>query len=276
MADYAGSAAPWADHLNSIQTIDILSGVTSVGDNAFAGCVPLQSVTIGEDVARIGAGAFASSALTSVAVPARVAEIGADAFACGILTEDGFVPTLVRIDVEPENAVFFSANGVLFNRSRTVLIQYPAAADGSLYEIPGTVKRIESGAFRGSRNLTTVHVPDSVTQIGADAFADCGILAYLCCDIAGSFAEAYASDNGMDFRYCDGHRFASRVAGDANGDGSVNMKDVILIRRYLAGGWDNVVIYGSSADVDADGSITLQDVTLISRYLAGGWNVVLR
>ena len=25
--------------------------------------------------------------------------------------------------------------------------------------------------------------------------------------------------------------------GDANGDGSLNLKDVVLIRRYIAGGW---------------------------------------
>ena len=67
---------------------------------------------------------------------------------------------------------------------------------------------------------------------------------------------------------------AKRVAGDANGDGEVNLKDVVLIRRYLAGGWD-AEIDESAADVDGDGEVTLQDVAILSRYLAGGWDVTL-
>ena len=277
MADYSGSAdTPWADHLASVQTIEIQSGVTSIGDYAFAGCVPLQSVTFGDTVTRIGTGAFAATPLTSIAVPGSVREIGADAFACGMLTEEGFVPTLRQIDVDPDSMTFFSRNGVLFNKNRTTLILYPAAADSSEYEIPGTVKRIEAGAFKGSRNLMHVHVPYSVTDIGENAFAECDALSYLCCDIAGSRAETYAADNAIPFLYCDGHKSPSGIAGDANGDGSIDLKDVILMRRYLAGGWDNIMIYGRFADVDADNAITLQDVVLIARFLAGGWNILLQ
>ena len=29
----------------------------------------------------------------------------------------------------------------------------------------------------------------------------------------------------------------TRIAGDANGDKYVDLKDVVLLRRYLAGGW---------------------------------------
>ena len=277
MADYADSAdTPWADYLFSIQTVSIQSGVTSIADNAFYGCVPLSDVTIGEDVTRIGARAFASAALTSIAIPRSVTQIGKDALACGRAAEDGFVPTLQRIDVDPDSGTFFSRNGVLFNRARTELLVYPAAAANAAYEIPDTVKRVGDGAFKDSRNLARVHVPYSVTEIGENAFDGCDALEYLCCDIAGSFTETYAADNAIPFRFCDGHKIQPGIAGDANGDGRIDLKDAILIRRYLAGGWDNVVIYGRFADVDADNAVTLQDVALISRYLAGGWGVVLR
>ncbi|MGN0634858.1 MAG: carbohydrate-binding domain-containing protein [Acutalibacteraceae bacterium] len=65
-----------------------------------------------------------------------------------------------------------------------------------------------------------------------------------------------------------------RIAGDANGDGEVNLKDVVQIQRFLAGGWD-VEIDASAADVDGDNAVTLQDVVLLTRYLAGGWDVTL-
>lgn len=57
------------------------------------------------------------------------------------------------------------------------------------------------------------------------------------------------------------------------GDSALNLKDTVLIRRYLAD-W-NVAIDEDAAAVDDDGEVTLQDVTLMNRYIAGGWNVEL-
>ena len=66
-----------------------------------------------------------------------------------------------------------------------------------------------------------------------------------------------------------------RIPGDVNGDGIVNLKDVTLIRRFIAGGW-NVKVNETAADVNGDHTVNLKDVTLIRRYIAGGWNVTLK
>ncbi len=66
----------------------------------------------------------------------------------------------------------------------------------------------------------------------------------------------------------------SRSVGDVDNDGSITPKDVTLLRRYLAGGW-NVEVKAESADVDKDGSVTPKDVTMLRRYLAGGWGITL-
>ncbi len=60
--------------------------------------------------------------------------------------------------------------------------------------------------------------------------------------------------------------------GDANGDNIVNLKDAVLIRRYIAGGWE-AEIDEKAADVNHDGVINLKDVVLIRRYIVGGWDV---
>lgn len=63
--------------------------------------------------------------------------------------------------------------------------------------------------------------------------------------------------------------------GDANEDGAVTLQDVVVITRWLAGGW-NVKINETNSDVNHDGVVNLKDAVLIRRFLAGGWGVVLQ
>ena len=79
----------------------------------------------------------------------------------------------------------------------------------------------------------------------------------------------YAIGNGSVTVY-------TRVAGDANGDGQLDLKDVIALRRFLAGGWNDLTVDADLGDVDGDGVVSLRDCTLISRFLAGGWDVTLK
>ncbi|MBQ3566621.1 MAG: leucine-rich repeat protein [Oscillospiraceae bacterium] len=65
------------------------------------------------------------------------------------------------------------------------------------------------------------------------------------------------------------------IAGDVNNDSLIDLKDVVMIRRYVAGGW-NVDINADNADVNGDDAVNLKDVVLIRRYIAGGWDVELK
>lgn len=62
--------------------------------------------------------------------------------------------------------------------------------------------------------------------------------------------------------------------GDVNDDGVINGKDVTLIRRFNAGGYD-VSINEAAADVNDDGVVNGKDVTLVRRFNAGGYDVEL-
>ena len=57
------------------------------------------------------------------------------------------------------------------------------------------------------------------------------------------------------------------LKGDLNGDGNVNLKDVVLLRRSIAGGW-NVTVDDTLADVSGDGKVNLKDVVLLRRQIA--------
>ena len=70
-------------------------------------------------------------------------------------------------------------------------------------------------------------------------------------------------------------RTTARTPGDADGDGAVDLKDIVQIARYLAGGWDAVIDLINS-DVNGDGEVNLKDVVILRRYLAGGWSIELQ
>lgn len=66
---------------------------------------------------------------------------------------------------------------------------------------------------------------------------------------------------------------AAYMPADADSDGQVTLVDVALVSRWCAG-W-SVSINEANADVNYDDVVNLKDVTLLKRALAGGWNVVL-
>ena len=59
---------------------------------------------------------------------------------------------------------------------------------------------------------------------------------------------------------------SDKLLGDANDDGNVNMKDVLLARKHLAG--IEVTINLDNADCNCDGSVNMKDVLMLRKYLA--------
>jgi|GEM_PF-2534333 len=59
------------------------------------------------------------------------------------------------------------------------------------------------------------------------------------------------------------------LPGDVNGDGDITMKDVLKIRRFIAGLDDLSPEEQAIADVNGDGDVTMKDVLKIRRYIAG-------
>ena len=115
--------------------------VRSVENFAFFGCSNLKSATISAGVTNIETWVFAS---------------------CYQLTS---------INVETDNPVFSSVNGVLFDKGQTSIIEYPAGLKGN-YMIPNTVRSIGDYAFSGC-GLSSVTIPNGVFSIGEGSFTEC-------------------------------------------------------------------------------------------------------
>ena len=63
--------------------------------------------------------------------------------------------------------------------------------------LPSACSAIGARAFAGSDNLTSVYMPDSVTEIAEDAFENCGAVTFVC--ESQNAAAAYAQEHGIPF-----------------------------------------------------------------------------
>jgi hypothetical protein len=100
------------------------SGVTILWYYGSNTSVEIPSQINNVPVKAIGAKAFYNRYnLTSVTIPSSVKSIGVNAF--------GDCTQLTSIDVDTNNPVYKSVNGVLFNKALTTIIACPAGKSGS-------------------------------------------------------------------------------------------------------------------------------------------------
>ncbi len=140
----------------SLQSIIISDGFTTVGKYAFQGCKSLQSICIPDGVTTIERGAFNTcTSLVSVHIPNSVKYIGWDAF--------NGCESLRSIDIP---------NGVRTIGGRA----FHGCTSLRSIHIPNGVTIIGEGAFQGCISLLSVHIPNGVRNIGWHAFYGCASL----------------------------------------------------------------------------------------------------
>lgn len=106
-----------------------------------------------------------------------------------------------------------------------------------------------------------VYIPDSVYEIAEKCFVD-GSTITLHFTANNKVALAYAQNREMAFEVMDGER----VKGDVDFDKSVDMKDVLSLRKSIAKLPAAVEIY--STDLNADGSVDMKDVLTLRKQIA--------
>jgi hypothetical protein len=129
--------------------------------DTFAYSNTLTSVIIPEGVTSLGQGVFFMCPnLTRVEVPSTVTSISLYAFQqC---------PQLTEVIVAPGNPAFEAAGAILYTKGKGTLLQCSTAVTGNLV-LPASVTAIANSAFWGCR-LTSLSFPGTVTSLHASAF----------------------------------------------------------------------------------------------------------
>lgn len=206
-------------HCGNLTSVVIPNGVTSIGKHAFHQCTSLETVYLPSNITNIEEYAFTQcSNLFSVNIPNNVTNIGNNAFKECVKLSFISIPTSVTnigegafnsceklqaINVADENPNYCSIDGVLFNKSLSILIQYPGGKQGG-YIIPEGVSNIEKSAFLNSRLLSSISINNSLTTIKNNTFNGCTNLIDIFLGTAVKMIEtdAFANCNAIENITC--------------------------------------------------------------------------
>jgi uncharacterized repeat protein (TIGR02543 family) len=174
-------------YATGLETIIIKDGTITIDRQAFFGCKNLVSIQLPNNLQYIEEAAFFENiSLNNVVLPSSLIKIGNAAFAGATSLSTITIPqsvqiigmnafygctALVSITVDPNNAIFASHEGVLYNKTFNELWVYPSAKEGTTLSILNTVTVIKDAAITFNQYLTMIEIPSSVFAIAAFGLA---------------------------------------------------------------------------------------------------------
>lgn len=144
-----GTKIAQATGIVSLKTVNIPEGVTAIGTAAFMMNTSLTKISLPKSVTRIGGAAFLMcEGLSELKLPDGVSHIGMMAFTMSGLNEPIY-----------NSKTFF---------------YLPTTYTGA-YTVPSGIQKIAAGAFYMCESLTSLTIPNSVTELEVSAFASSSI-----------------------------------------------------------------------------------------------------
>lgn len=197
---------PYAFYGSGLTSASIHKDVTSIGEDAFGKCTSLTSITVdgaNENYSSSDDILYNKDKTTLICYPAgktgnshtvdaSVTGIAIHAFAYNPFLNAVSIPTatasietgafngctgLTTITVDGSNTSYSTNEGILYDKTGTTLICYPAGKNATSFSgFPNTVTAIGDYAFFMQSYLESVTIPTTVTSIGNSAFQNCSAL----------------------------------------------------------------------------------------------------
>lgn len=158
----------YAFRYTGLKEIEFPASMARIGEYAFSNCDSLREVSLPEGLTTIPAFLFWDcGSLRKVTISEKTDSIQEGAFGfCSRIEEFNFPESLCYIG---PNALGFTLNPTEPLYTRKLFIKLPADYSGE-YTVPEGIAAIHDNAFSGCRQLTAVHLPATVGQIGSGAF----------------------------------------------------------------------------------------------------------
>ena len=157
----------------ALESVNLPNTIKTIPDFAFENCIGLTEITIPDSVEGIGSSAFKGcSSLSSINIPTSVKRIDELAFeSTSWLREKQSKSPFVIINDILINGQAVTENDVIIPDGVKTIGSYAFLSTGiTSVTIPNSVTDIEYAAFGDCKSLSVVDIPDSVTYLGGDIF----------------------------------------------------------------------------------------------------------
>ena len=226
-----------------------------IGEFTFKNCPALANVSLPVTLNSIGKYAFQNCGIINLVIPEGVTTIEYGAFLDnGKLMSVSLPSTLTRIGVD------WNSDGAF---ARCAMLETVIFAEG---EDDFAIGR---NTFRSCPALATVHLPLNLVNIFVDAFNGSTENLTICSKSNNSYGKAFATENSIDFKLCDGSHTPEPGPGDVSGDGKVNSNDALLVLQYATGLISLTEEQMERANVNGDKNINSGDALMILQFSTG-------
>lgn len=290
-------------HCNSLTSINIPSSISSIDSYAFAECVALNSVIVNkQSPISINGSVFYKCPSPTLYVPVGCKEVYGNAAVWKDFKE---IKEFVRKEsttysVEEDKSLNVS---VVEPTEKKVEIPESVTVDSKTYPVTG----IAANAFENNTVIKEVSVPQTIEEIGDEAFAGCTSLSTIYCFAdepialattganartragnqesitnvfagvdkvtcllyvpAGSVSKYKAADGWKDFKYIVGIG-TTFIIGNVNGDNVLDGNDLNAIVNHIMGNPQEGSFDVNMADVNKDGDVNAADVVFLAKMLS--------
>ncbi len=181
-------------NIPSLSSVQLNEGLEELGGCAFTGCPKLAGILLPESLTTIEESVFFHTGLTSITIPQNVSSILYSPFANTTLETihvaegnqhykvQNNVLYGLREDGTPQHAIAYAAaspsgNVELAEGTETVgRYAFYKAKNITSLELPSTLTEIKQGAFTGCAKLNGLHLPEHLTILEEDSFWGCKAL----------------------------------------------------------------------------------------------------